>query len=220
MVVYVAEHVSDAPGARTLTGHVGPDVNAEAGATWVSVTPTFDMLTFPVLVTTKLYVITAPTALTEPGDADFTIDRAGAGVTGIVTVEGGEGGNGVVEPGGVPVTVAESCTDPWSKSAWVVVYVAEHVVDANGANTLTGQVIADSDPFNDGATWVSVTVRLLIVTFPVFVTKKLYGTFWPTVVIADVLEDLTTLNAPATATGTVAVDGPETTGVVDPGGVP
>ena len=72
--------------------------------------------------------------------------------------------------------MAESVTDPWSTSACVVVYVAEHVVDANGANTLTGQLIADNDPFNDGATWVSVTVRLLIVTFPVFVTKKLYGT--------------------------------------------
>ena len=158
------------------TGHVGPDVDADAGATWVSLTPTFDNVTFPVLVTTKLYVMTAPTALTEPGDADFTIDRAGAGVTGIVTVDGGEGGNGVVEPGGVPVTVAESCTDPWSRSAWVTVYDAEHVVDANGANTVTGHVIADSDPFNDGATWVSLTTRLAIVTFPVFVTKNEYGT--------------------------------------------
>src|SRR5579885_2237495 len=101
----------------------------------------------------------------------------GLGVAGIVTVDGGEGGNGVVEPGGVPVTVAESFTLPWSRSAWVTVYVAVHVVDAPGANVVTGQVIADSDPFNDGATWVSVTVRLLIVTFPVFVTAKLYGTF-------------------------------------------
>ena len=82
-----------------------------------------------------------------------------------------------MEPGGVPVTVAESCTDPWSRSAWVTVYVAVHVVVPNGAKTVTGQLIADSDPFNDGATWVSVTVRLLIVTFPVFVTKNEYGTF-------------------------------------------
>jgi hypothetical protein len=58
VTVYVAVHVWLAPGTRVDTGHVGPDVNADAGATWVSVTPTFDIVTFPVLVTTKLYVMT------------------------------------------------------------------------------------------------------------------------------------------------------------------
>ena len=58
VTVYVAEHVSLAPGASTATGHVGPDVNAPAGAVWESVTPTLLMVTFPVFVTTNEYVMT------------------------------------------------------------------------------------------------------------------------------------------------------------------
>ena len=97
------------------------------------------------------------------------------GAVGTITVD-------LADATGCPVgmrafTVAALKTPPLFRSAWVTVYVAVHVVDAPGANVVTGQVIADSDPFNDGATCVSVTVRLLIVTFPVFVTAKLYGTF-------------------------------------------
>ena len=103
---------------------------------------------------------------------DFTTLNAPATVTGTVAVEGGES-TGVVDPGGVPCATAESLTDPLFRSAWVVVYVAVHVVDAPGARTLTGQVGPDVNA-DAGATWVSLTPTFDKVTFPVFVTTKLY----------------------------------------------
>src|SRR4030088_1762172 len=50
VTVYVPVQVSDAPEANVGFGHVGPLVNAPAGATCVSATLTFVKVTFPVLV--------------------------------------------------------------------------------------------------------------------------------------------------------------------------
>jgi hypothetical protein len=70
--------------------------------------------------------MTSPTALTLTGLADFTVVRPFAGLTGTLTgFDGGLITGGPV--GGVPVDVAESFTDPASRSAWVTVYVAVKV---------------------------------------------------------------------------------------------
>ncbi len=50
---------------------------------------------------------------------DLTTVSAGCGVVVTVTVDGGEVTGG--PDGGVPVLVAESATDPLSRSAWVSV---------------------------------------------------------------------------------------------------
>ena len=64
----------------------------------------------PAFVTKNVYVTVSPTADTDAGAADFTIDKAGDCVTGTVAVDGGESIGGPV--GGVPVAVAESWIDP------------------------------------------------------------------------------------------------------------
>jgi hypothetical protein len=72
--------------------------------------------------------------------------------------------------GGVPVAVAVFAIDPASTSACVTTYVVVHVVDALGANVLTGQLIGDNPACgSDTPTDVSVTL-------PVFVTTKEYVT--------------------------------------------
>jgi hypothetical protein len=69
------------------------------------------------LVTANVYVTVSPTADTDAGLADFTIDNAGFCVTGTDAVDGGDVTGGPV--GGVPVAVAESLIDPLSRSACV-----------------------------------------------------------------------------------------------------
>jgi hypothetical protein len=108
---------------------------------------------------------------------DFTTVIAPVCVTATVAEDGGEstgvgvGSAGVT--GGVPWLIAVSLTDPLSRSACVTVYVAVHVVDAAGANVVTGQLIADRFAATDGATCTSVTFTDDNVTLPVFVTRKL-----------------------------------------------
>ena len=68
-------------------------------------------------VTANVYVTVSPTADTDAGLADFTIDNAGLCVTGTDAVDGGDVTGGPV--GGVPVAVAESLIDPLSRSACV-----------------------------------------------------------------------------------------------------
>ncbi len=98
---------------------VGPEVRAPAGAVWVSVTPTAMSVTLPVLVTMNWYEMSCPTALYGPVDVTvLTVVSAGEEVVGTVAVEGGEVTGGPV--GGVPVEVAESATEPLSRSAWVM----------------------------------------------------------------------------------------------------
>ena len=52
--------------------------------------------------------------------------------------------------------------------------MAVHVVEAPGANTVTGHDTVNAGPA--GAVNVSVTVTPVNVTFPVLVTTKLYAT--------------------------------------------
>ncbi len=121
VTVYVAVHVTLAPGAidAAPAGHVGPVAKVPAGALWVSVTPTSVRVTLPVLVTTKLYVTTAPTTATVVGDADFAIVNAGLWVAVTVAVAGDEVCG--LFFGSLPVAVAESFIEPLFRSAWVTV---------------------------------------------------------------------------------------------------
>jgi hypothetical protein len=80
--------VADCPGASDVDEpehepvglvndwHVGPDANPPAGGCCVSATETPVRLTLPVLVTANVYVTVSPTADTDAGLADFTIDNA------------------------------------------------------------------------------------------------------------------------------------------------
>ena len=127
--MYVAVNVADWPGASDVDEpehepagldndwHVGPDANPPAGGCCVSSTDTPVRPTFPVFVTANVYVTVSPTADTDAGAADFTIDNAGFCVTGTVAVDGGESIGG--PDGGEPDAIAESSIDPLSRSACV-----------------------------------------------------------------------------------------------------
>ncbi len=109
--------------------------------------------------------------MTVVGLAVLTMVSAGAAVAVTVAVDAGEV---TVAPAGVfPAAVAESLIDPASTSACVAVYDAVHVVDAPGANVVTGH---DTVTAVAGAVAVSVTTTEDTVTFPVFVTAKEYDT--------------------------------------------
>ena len=101
------------------------------------------------------------------GLADFTTVTAGPGVAVTVALLVSVTGPPV---GGVPDAVAVLLTDPASMSAWVTALVAVQVVDAAGAKLDTGHETGDR-PGNG-----SETPTALSVTFPVFVTTKLYVT--------------------------------------------
>ncbi len=152
-------------------------------------------------VTTKLYAMLWPAAVTVVGDADFTTLNAGAGVAVTVAADGGDVTAGPV--GGVPDAVAEFFTDPAFISACVTTYDAVHVVDAAGANVVTGHDTVGFGPA--GAVIVSATVTPVRVTFPVFVTTKLYAMLWPAAVTVVGDADFTTLNAGAGVIGTTTV---------------
>ena len=68
--------------------------------------------------------------------------------------------------GGVPLAVAVFVTTPAFTSAWVMVRVAEQVVEPPGARVVAGQEIADR-PANG-----SVTITAVNVTLPVLVTAN------------------------------------------------
>ena len=111
-------HVTWAPGAKLAapagqeTADIVPDPENA-----VSFTVTGANVTLPVLVTTKLYVITWPTAMAVPALFDFTIDSDGDWVAVTVADDGGEVTG--VPDGGVPVAGAVLVIDPALISAWV-----------------------------------------------------------------------------------------------------
>src|SRR5581483_6505063 len=108
VVVYVAVHVSDAPGASELAGHEIAD-KVPVPVNVFSLIVTLFNVVLPVLVTLKLNVAVAPAPATDVGFTVFTRVIAGAGVgAGTVTTDGGD----VTGPpvGGVPVAVAVSLT--------------------------------------------------------------------------------------------------------------
>ncbi len=113
-------HVVKAPGASVVVGQVTADAGP-AGAACVSLTAIPVIVTFPVLVTAKEYVIRSPTRLTAVGEAVLSTWSPGAGaVVGVEVLEGAEV-TGVVPPGGVPLAVAMLTTAPAVTSAAVIV---------------------------------------------------------------------------------------------------
>src|SRR5580658_1158887 len=109
------------------------------------------------------------------------IVSAGEAVVGTVAVDGDEVTGEPV--GGVPVDVAESFTEPWLRSAWVIVYVAVKVAACPGCRVVLVDVVQVppgvtlwqvgpevSEPAGD--VWVSVTPTVVKVTLPVLVTTN------------------------------------------------
>ena len=111
--------VTWAPGAKlaAAAGHDTAD-RVPDPENAVSFTDTDANVTFPVFVTTKLYVIVWPTFMAVPALFDFTIDSDGDWATDTVAVDGGD----VTElpDGVVPDADAVLVIFPAFTSAWVV----------------------------------------------------------------------------------------------------
>ena len=87
-------------------------------------------------------------------------------------------------PGGVPTTVAVFVTVPVSRSGWVIVWIAEQVVDSPGASVATGQDIP--------VVFGSETTIEPIVTLPMLVTRNVYGIVSPRIGSCVAVDALTT----------------------------
>jgi hypothetical protein len=152
-------HVVDAPGANDVTGQVTTPAEGSVTATEVTVTvPEFVTLNDHAMVSPRSV---APFALTSVTTADLVRPSPGDWDTGVSVLLGGE----VTAPpdGDLPPAVAVLETTPASTSAWVITCgPAVHVVDAPGANDVTGH---DTTPAEGSATTTEDTV-----TVPVFVT--------------------------------------------------
>jgi hypothetical protein len=199
-----AEQVVAAPGASVATGQVIP-------VAFGSETVMFPIVTLPVLVTTKVYGMTVPIVVTFAVVLAFTIVRSGVCPAGTVTVL--EATGRIREPfGAVPTIDAVFTIEPASRSAWVTVWVPEQVVETLGASVVSAQGIAEA--------FGSATAIPDMVTLPVLVTSKLYGTAAPTVVYVVAVVALTIDSAGEATTGTETVlEGVGTSGV-PLGGVP
>ncbi|MFF3443364.1 hypothetical protein [Streptosporangium sp. NPDC002721] len=108
-------------------------------------------------------MIVRPVATTVLGEAVFCSARLGAAVMVTVAVDGSDAIAGPV--GGVPEATAVFTIEPASTSACVVTYVLVHVVDACGANVVTGHVTTGGAPVPENA--VSATPTPVNVVFPV-----------------------------------------------------
>ena len=127
---------------------------------------------------------------------DFEIVREGDCTAGTVTVLEFTGLVGVPD-GGVATTDAVLTTEPLSRSACVTVWLPVHVVDAPGANVVTGQVTP--------VVLASVTLTAVTVTLPVLVTRNEYGINWPIAVTLARVVDLAIVSVGAWTAGTVTV---------------
>ena len=118
--MYVAVHVTDAPGASDAApaGHDTAE-RLPVPENVPSTADTFASVTLPVFVTRNEYVTTAPAPATVDGVADFTIVNVGVADAVTVALEGGDVTAAPV--GGVPVAVAVFVTEPASRSACVTV---------------------------------------------------------------------------------------------------
>ena len=164
VIVRVAVHVADPPGANVVDGQVIADRPGNG-----SVIPTEVRVTLPVLVTANENDCTSPIdapagAVSVVIAADLTNDSVFVCTIGVVVDE-------LFEPtvgpdGGVPVALAVFVTRPAFTSPWVMVRVAVQVVEAPGAREVDAQVIAD----NPGSG--SVMATAVKVTLPVFVTAN------------------------------------------------
>ena len=127
-------------------------------------------MTLPVLVTSRLYVIVEPTNVPVGVAADLC--SVSAGWDGI-TVSVPEESVTSVPSGDVADTEAWFTTTPASMSFCVITYVTEHVVMLFGSSVVVGQVTVPTIG-SLIAMWVSVT-------FPVFVTTRLYWMVAPAI---------------------------------------
>jgi hypothetical protein len=150
-------HVVDTPGASWVTGQL-------TGPTFGSLTPTDVTVTLPVFFTTNEYATVEPADIPDGAPAVFVNVTAGPDAI-VVSVESDD--VTAAPDGGVPVAVAVFATCPASTSACVSVYAFVHVVDAAGANCVTGHVTVP--------TFGSVTPTLVTVTLPEFVTMNVYA---------------------------------------------
>ena len=161
--MYVAVQVVDAFGASVVTGQVTVPTKR-------SLTLTACSVTLPVLATRNVYGIVEPAVLPVAVPACLSTASAGAEAIGSVTMSVAV----TAAPlGGFAEAVAELTTLPASTSGCVSRYAAVQVVEAPGASCVAGH---ETVP-----TLASLTVTLVRVTFPVFVTRNVYGTDEPAV---------------------------------------
>jgi len=169
VTVYLAVQFTLAAGASGPGGQVAAG-GAPAPENAVSSMVTALNVTFPVLVTWNVYVITWPAPVTLVGSADLVTVRAGAS-TGTVADDGGDTG-GETPGGGVAAAVAVFVIEPASMSACVAVYVAVQSTLAAGGNGPGGHVATGGVPVPVNA--VSSIPTAVSVTLPVLVTWNVY----------------------------------------------
>lgn len=164
LMIRVAVHVVDAPGVRIVSEQLIDDRPGNGSTMAIAVS-----ITLPVLVTKNEKVCVSPSdgpvgvvsvvSVTDLDSESVLIWLIGVAVD--------DGFDVVANPfGGLALAVAVLSTDPALTSAWVIVRVAEHVVERPGARMVSGQLIDDM-PVNG-----SVTATALTVTLPVLVTKN------------------------------------------------
>jgi hypothetical protein len=157
-------------------------------------------VTLPVFVVVIVYTTVLPTAAYVGVDDVFVVVSAGVWVPFTGT---SDDASDVVPPTGfVPDEFATLCTTPAFRSACVTECEAEHVIDAPGANDATG-IAGVHEP---STAFASLTVTLLIVTFPVFVATIVYAIVFPTAEKPLLLVDFVVVSCG------VWVDGVETDG--------
>ena len=164
VMVRVAVHVVDPPGANVVAGHEMADRPLSG-----SVIETAVSVTLPVFVTANENVWVSP--MDAPAGAVSVVmatvlvnEMVLVWLIGVVVEELFEVMAG--PDGGVPLADAVLMIDPALTSVWVMVRVAVHVVDAPGASVVEGHEIADN-PLSG-----SVTDTAVSVTLPVLVTTN------------------------------------------------
>ena len=164
VMVRVAVHVVDAPGASVVDGQLIEDRPGSGSAT-----PTAVKVTLPVFVRANENVCVSPNdapvgARSVVNATDFVNDSV---LVCTIDVEVDDGEEVTSAPdGGVPVAVAVLVATPAFTSDWVITRVAVQVVDAPGAKVVDGQLMLDR-PANG-----SVMITEVRVTLPVLVTAN------------------------------------------------
>src|SRR5262249_54832615 len=121
----------------------------------------------PLFVTRNRYRTSWPTVSTASGVAVLTTLSDGVALA--LTTNDASAGGTATPDGSVPVAVAVSAIVPASRSAWVTVVIAMHVVEPPGASVVVGHVTTGAGS-ESGVVTTSVTVMPEMVTFPVLVT--------------------------------------------------
>ena len=162
-----------------------------------SVTTNDVIVTLPTFVTTNLKVTVSPALVAAVAFELFTIVTPGVFVSGVERESVSVTGPAVAV---WPFTVAVLLITPASMSACVTMYVAVHVTVASGASEFTPWQLIGDRPGSG-----SVMANDVIVTLPVFVTRKLNVTMSPALVAAFAFELLTSVTAGTFESGVVSV---------------